>query len=188
MTVLLQGALIVNARLVHGAIPANSQRIGLVATDQCQLCRALWTARAKRADGSYEPPQPHHSWNANHVYTNLLLFQLERHSDHHANGTRRYQSLRHFEDLPQLSGGYNGMYPLAYVPWLWFKVMDPRLLALKHIAGDLARINIDPERRVQIHQRYGVRTSAVVDSPLLRIFSGSAAESRPLLGGAAVQH
>ena len=119
--------------------------------------------RAKQADGSYEPPQPHHSWNANHVYTNLLLFQLERHSDHHANGTRRYQSLRHFEDLPQLPSGYNGMYPLAYVPWLWFKVMDRRLLALKHIAGDLARINIDPERRAQIHQRYGVHTSAVVN-------------------------
>ena len=111
--------------------------------------------RAKRADGSYEPPQPHHSWNANHVYTNLVLFQLERHSDHHANGTRRYQSLRHFDDLPQLPSGYNGMYPLAYVPWLWFKVMDPRLLALKHVAGDLTRINIDPERRARIYERYG---------------------------------
>jgi alkane 1-monooxygenase len=33
--------------------------------------------------------------------------------------------------------------------------MDPRLLALKHVAGDLARVNIDPERRAQIYERYG---------------------------------
>ena len=111
--------------------------------------------RAKLPDGTYEPPRPHHSWNANHTYTNLLLFQLERHSDHHANATRRYQALRHFDDVPQLPSGYNGMYPLAYVPALWFRVMDPRLLALKHVAGDLARINVDPARRAQIHARYG---------------------------------
>jgi alkane 1-monooxygenase len=121
--------------------------------------------RARRADGSYEPPQPHHSWNANHTYTNLLLFQLERHSDHHANGARRYQALRHFDDVPQLPNGYNGMFPLAYVPPLWFRVMDPRLLALKHVAGDLTRVNIDPARRAQIEARYG-RPAA--SQPLIR--------------------
>ena len=94
--------------------------------------------RAKRADGSYERCQPHHSWNANHTYTNLVLFQLERHSDHHANAARRYQALRHFDDVPQLPNGYYGMFPLAYVPWLWFKVMDPRLLALPHMPGTSA--------------------------------------------------
>jgi len=82
--------------------------------------------RARLANGEYEAPKPHHSWNANHVYTNLVLFQLERHSDHHANAARRYQALRHYPDLPQLPSGYQGMFPLAYVPWLWFRVMVPR--------------------------------------------------------------
>jgi alkane 1-monooxygenase len=103
--------------------------------------------RARLPNGQYERPQPHHSWNANHTYTNLLLFQLERHSDHHANPMRRYQSLRHFEDLPQLPNGYTGMFPLAYVPRWWFRVMDARLLALKHIDGDLSKVNVDPRRR-----------------------------------------
>lgn len=116
--------------------------------------------REKRADGSYESPQPRHSWNANHTYTNLILFQLERHSDHHANAARRYQALRHFEDLPQLPSGYLGMFPLSYVPALWFRVMDPRLLALKHVAGDLTRVNIDPNRRAQIEARYGASNLA----------------------------
>ena len=61
--------------------------------------------RNTRADGKYERCQPHHSWNANHKYSNLLLFHLQRHSDHHASPTRRYQSLRHFEDLPGLPSG-----------------------------------------------------------------------------------
>ena len=36
--------------------------------------------RQRLADGGYERCQPHHSWNADHWASNLLLFQLERHS------------------------------------------------------------------------------------------------------------
>jgi len=95
--------------------------------------------REKRPDGRYERCQPQHSWNANHLASNLVLFHLERHSDHHANAARRYQSLRHFEDVPQLPSGYFGMFLLAYVPPLWFRVMDPRVLAL--VDGDMKRVN-----------------------------------------------
>jgi alkane 1-monooxygenase len=110
--------------------------------------------RERLPDGRYERPQPHHSWNANHTYTNLMLFQLERHSDHHANAARRYQSLRHFPDLPQLPSGYQGMFPVAYVPWLWFRVMDPRLMALRQVRGDLDRVNVDPRRRAALERRW----------------------------------
>ncbi len=111
--------------------------------------------RMKQENGKYERCQPHHSWNANHKFSNLLLFHLQRHSDHHANPTRRYQSLRHFEDLPQLPVGYYGMYVLAYIPSLWFKLLDARLLALPHINGDLSKINIDPDARDRIVAAYG---------------------------------
>jgi len=47
------------------------------------------------------------------------------------------------------------MYLLAYIPWLWYRVMDKRVLALPHIQGDLAKVNICPSRREAIHQRYG---------------------------------
>jgi alkane 1-monooxygenase len=116
--------------------------------------------RARLPNGQYEAPQPHHSWNTNHLVTNLALFHLQRHSDHHAYPSRRYQSLRHFDKLPQLPSGYFGMFPLSYVPWLWFKVMDPRLLALPHVAGDLNRINIDPRHRDTIVARYGAHARA----------------------------
>jgi alkane 1-monooxygenase len=111
--------------------------------------------RQKNPNGRYERCQPHHSWNANYIVSNLALFQLERHSDHHANPSRRYQSLRNFPDLPELPNGYYGMYVLAYVPWLWFRVMDQRLLELPHIQGDLSKVNIDPRKRETILARYG---------------------------------
>lgn len=112
--------------------------------------------RRRGPDGRYERCRPHHSWNSNHVVSNLSLFHLERHSDHHAHPLRRYQSLRHFPDLPTLPTGYFGCYLLAWVPPLWFRVMDPRLLALPHVGHDLARVNVDPERREQLEARYGV--------------------------------
>ncbi len=117
--------------------------------------------RDKLPSGKYEVPRPHHSWNTNHLVTNLALFHLQRHSDHHAHPSRRYQSLRHFEDVPQLPSGYFGMFPLAYVPALWFRVMDPRLLALPHVAGELTRVNIDPRHHSKIWQRYGRREQAL---------------------------
>ena len=111
--------------------------------------------RIKGDDGKYEVCKPHHSWNSNHIYSNLALFHLERHSDHHAHPLRRYQSLRNFPDLPQLPNGYFGVYLLAYVPWAWFYVMDKRLLALPQIRGDLDKVNIDPDARSSIFLKYG---------------------------------
>jgi len=115
--------------------------------------------RLTDADGKVERCQPWHSWNSNHIYSNLVLFHLARHSDHHAHPLRRYQSLRHFEDLPTLPSGYFGSYLLAYLPWLWYRVMDKRLLALPHVQGDLARVNIDPARRQVLYEKYAQATN-----------------------------
>jgi len=101
--------------------------------------------RAKKANGKYERCQPHHSWK---------LLQLERHSDHHANPSRSFQSLRSFDDLPELPNGYFGMYLLAYVPPLWFKVMDKTLMAIPHINGDLSKVNIDPKNEAKIRAKW----------------------------------
>ncbi len=111
--------------------------------------------RQQDENGRYERCEPHHSWNSNHIFSNLVLFHLERHSDHHTHPLRRYQSLRHFDDVPQLPNGYFGAYLLAYVPWLWFRVMDKRLLALPHVQGDLDKVNICPNASAAIFLRYG---------------------------------
>lgn len=83
--------------------------------------------RRETAPGKYERVNPLHSWNANHLFSNLVLFQLQRHSDHHAYASRPYQVLRHFDESPQLPFGYPLMILMSMVPPFWFSVMDRRL-------------------------------------------------------------
>ncbi|APU30883.1 alkane 1-monooxygenase [Ectopseudomonas alcaliphila JAB1] len=90
--------------------------------------------RRKLDNGRYERTNAHHSWNSNFLLTNLFLFHLQRHSDHHAYAKRRYQVLRHFDDSPQLPNGYAGMIVLAVFPPLWRAVMDPKVRA--YYAGE----------------------------------------------------
>ncbi len=111
-------------------------------------------ARKRLPNGRYEPCKPEHSWNSNHLVSNWALFHLQRHSDHHANATRRYQCLRHFDEAPQLPTGYFGMFLLSYVPPLWFRVMDPRLLAM--VGRDPERINAQPSQRQHLFARHGL--------------------------------
>ncbi|WP_141015195.1 fatty acid desaturase [Nocardioides sambongensis] len=100
----------------------------------------------------YERVDPSHSWNSNDVATNVLLYHLQRHSDHHANPTRRYQTLRDFKESPALPTGYAGMIVLALVPPVWRAVMDKRVVA--HFDGDVTRANIAPGKREKYLARY----------------------------------
>ncbi|MCX6459936.1 MAG: fatty acid desaturase [Actinobacteria bacterium] len=102
----------------------------------------------------YERVEPRHSWNSNNIATNVLLYHLQRHSDHHANPTRRYQALRNYDEAPSLPTGYAGMILTALVPALWRRVMDPRVIA--HVDGDISRANIAPRKRDRILARYAV--------------------------------
>jgi len=83
--------------------------------------------RKQLPNGSYEKVTPIHSWNASHIVSNFLLFQLQRHSDHHAFAYKRYQVLNHYDESPQLPAGYSAMIIVALFPPLWFSLMNPRL-------------------------------------------------------------
>jgi len=102
----------------------------------------------------YERVDPSHSWNSNNIATNVLLYHLQRHSDHHANPTRRYQTLRDYAESPVLPTGYAGMIVLALVPPLWRRVMDKRVVA--HFDGDIRRANVQPGRREHLLRRWPV--------------------------------
>jgi alkane 1-monooxygenase len=116
--------------------------------------------RRRTASGRYERVEPRHSWNSNNIGTNVLLYHLQRHSDHHANPTRRYQALRDFESAPVLPTGYAGMILLATVPPLWRRVMDPRVIA--HYDGDVTLANVAPSKRAKLMRRYGAVQHATV--------------------------
>jgi alkane 1-monooxygenase len=109
--------------------------------------------RQKKDDGRYERCQPSHSWNSNLVASNVFLYHLQRHSDHHAHPLRRYQALRHFDEAPELPAGYAGMIVLAYVPPIWRRVMDKRVV--DHYDGNLQLANIHPRARKRLEKRWG---------------------------------
>ncbi|WP_225732667.1 alkane 1-monooxygenase, partial [Nocardia sp. JCM 34519] len=109
--------------------------------------------RAKRPNGHWERCSPRDSWNSDRLVTNIFLFHLQRHSDHHANPGRRYQTLRSSQVAPQLPAGYASMILFAALPPLWRAVMDHRVLA--HYGGDVTLANIQPRKRRRILAAYG---------------------------------
>jgi alkane 1-monooxygenase len=84
-------------------------------------------SRKPIAEGKYERAKPEHSWNSNHVVGRLMLFELSRHSDHHYLASKKYQTLRHHDNSPQLPTGYPGSMILALLPPLWFSIMNKRI-------------------------------------------------------------
>jgi alkane 1-monooxygenase len=83
--------------------------------------------RKEISPGKYERVQPAHSWNSNHELGRIILFELTRHADHHYLSSRKYHTLRHFDNSPQLPSGYPAMMLLSLAPPLWFKIMNPKV-------------------------------------------------------------
>ncbi|MGL5861051.1 MAG: alkane 1-monooxygenase [Phycicoccus sp.] len=113
--------------------------VGLTLLEAVNYVEHYGLLRQRDEHGRYERVRPVHSWNNNHVVTNLLLYQLQRHSDHHENPARRFVALRHVDEAPQLPAGYAAMILLALVPPLWLRTMDHRVLA--HYDGNAELAN-----------------------------------------------
>ena len=87
------------------------------------------------SEHEYERIRTEHSWDSPNRISNWLLINLPRHSDHHLAAAKRYQSLELLQHAPRLPGGYGAMFLLALVPWLWFRVMNPRVAAARVVAS-----------------------------------------------------
>ncbi|TSD97410.1 alkane 1-monooxygenase [Skermania sp. ID1734] len=112
--------------------------------------------RKSLRNGVYERIAPEHSWNSDRLITNVFLFHLQRHSDHHAHPGRRYQTLRSASEAPQLPAGYATMIIYAMFPPLWRHIMDKRVRA--HYRGDLSQANIAPRKRDRVLAAQGSRS------------------------------
>ena len=105
----------------------SSAIIGILLLETINYIEHYGLRREIRTSGRYERVLPQHSWNCNRSVGRLLLFELTRHSDHHAHVKRPYQILRHFDTAPEFPAGYPAMIVLSLFPPLWFSVMDKRL-------------------------------------------------------------
>lgn len=83
--------------------------------------------RQRRANGSYEPPGPGHSWDSDYWLSNVILLQLPRHADHHTRPSQPFTRLDTRADAPLLPLGYAALVNIALVPPLWRRLVHPRL-------------------------------------------------------------
>ncbi len=74
-----------------------------------------------------EKISPHHAWKSRKGKDGLNLFQVENHADHHMHPGRSYEKLERHEDSPEMPTGYTGMILLAFLPPLWFRLMNKRI-------------------------------------------------------------
>ncbi len=70
--------------------------------------------RARGRDGRWERVRHAHSWNSSSRVGNWYLYNLQRHSHHHANVARRYEELEHVDDAPQLPAGSAPVVAVVY--------------------------------------------------------------------------
>ncbi|WP_394224114.1 alkane 1-monooxygenase [Alteromonas gracilis] len=74
-----------------------------------------------------QPVQPRHSWNSNRRVSCWTMFNLPRHSHHHAQGAVPFEKLKAMPDSPEMISGYISTMAIALIPPLWFKLMDKKL-------------------------------------------------------------
>jgi acyl-CoA synthetase (AMP-forming)/AMP-acid ligase II len=99
--------------------------VAVVVLEAINYIRHYGLLRKKMPNGEYEPVTPKHSWNAPQALQNILLLNLQRHSDHHANAYKPYQILNSILDAPNLPCGYGVCVVVSFVPTFWFRIVNP---------------------------------------------------------------
>lgn len=130
----IESMLLLSVYLLFGLIGLigflTSSIIGIILLETVNYIEHYGLIRKQHQNGMYERVQPWHSWNSDFPIGRIILFELTRHSDHHYKGSKKYQTLQHLEESPQLPTGYPGMMLLSLIPPLWFKIVNPKLKRL----------------------------------------------------------
>lgn len=79
-----------------------------------------------RVPGS--PIEPRHSWDCRHRMSSVATVNLTRHADHHVRSSRPFWDLVASHDAPRMPYGFVLTQIVAGQPWLWKRIMEPRLV------------------------------------------------------------
>ena len=77
-----------------------------------------------------KPVRMRHSWNSNHFFSSIYLYNVTRHSNHHKNTNLKFWELKpRDKDAPMLPYGYLTMlYLVLFVPFLYNRIMKKELV------------------------------------------------------------
>lgn len=104
-----------------------SGMVGILLLETINYIEHYGLRRKLLPSGRYERVSEIHSWNSNHILGRIVLYELTRHSDHHYKSNKKYQLLNCHASSPQLPLGYPTSMVLAFIPPLWFAVMNKRV-------------------------------------------------------------
>jgi alkane 1-monooxygenase len=101
--------------------------VAIILTETVDYIEHYGLERRRLENGRYETISAALSWDSEAWLTSKILINLQRHADHHLHAAKPYEELESLPDSPKLPTGYAGCLILAFVPFVWRKVMDPRL-------------------------------------------------------------
>ena len=89
-----------------------------------------------------KPVKMRHSWNSNHFFSSIYLYNVTRHSDHHRNTNLKFWELKPIDkDAPMLPFGYLSMlYLVVFLPFVYKIIMKKELIKWdQYFANDFER-------------------------------------------------
>jgi alkane 1-monooxygenase len=127
---LIYGVVVIFAGMRGAALFAAESAIGIVVLELFNYI-AHYGLQRRATGAGHEPFTERHSWNSSNALANAMIFNMGRHSWHHARPASSYESLKWAPAAPELPAGYAGSILLALVPPLWRRVMDPAVQRLQ---------------------------------------------------------
>lgn len=101
--------------------------VGILLLQSADYIEHYGLSRRKNESGLYEGVKAQHSWDCYQKWTNYSLLNLGFHSHHHLKAALPFTELKQEPLAPRLPYGYSAMVLMAFVPPLFFKVVNPRL-------------------------------------------------------------
>ena len=105
--------------------------IGILVLEMMNYIGHYGLERRVDAAGRMEPVSERHAWDCDLPFSNLVLISVQKHSDHHINPNKPYGELRCTPHSPRLPLSYPLLFLLTLVPFLWRRVIHPRLDAYR---------------------------------------------------------
>ena len=133
---LIYGVIVIFAGARGAALFAAESAIGIVVLELFNYI-AHYGLQRRVTGAGHEPFTERHSWNSSNALANTLIFNMGRHSWHHARPAASYESLKFVAAAPELPAGYAGSILLALVPPLWRRVMDPAVQRLQTASSNV---------------------------------------------------
>ncbi|MDC0662668.1 alkane 1-monooxygenase [Marinobacter sp. SS21] len=137
----MMSALLVVCAFAMGGVPAALYFVACAVWGKALLEIVNYMEHYGMVRNPKTPVQPRHSWNTNKRISSWTMFNLTRHSHHHAQGEVPYQDLKPFPEAPMMISGYLTTIVIAMIPPLWHKLMTPKVLEWdRKYASDEERI------------------------------------------------